>query len=227
MLAEIWSEIPIGAQIALKEQWAGLAARGLPCGSSIVDDQGAVVAFGRNCVYDSGDSAHSERNYALIENRLAHAELNAIAQLPANIEHSTLTLWATQHPCKMCAAAIEFSEIGKVKFLAFDLSDSSPLETLLSNRGTVTYHLAHFPIFSTVSTLLFLYTPALLFGKSANNIKMNIDRHPLLIAFVLQLAEKDALGTAARSGKSLPEALDHYFAEIRAVSEIFRSEPKS
>lgn len=227
MLTEIWSEIPIGAQIALEEQWAGLAARGLPCGSSIVDDGGAVVAFGRNCVYDSGDSANSERHYALIENRLAHAELNAIAQLPANIEHSTLTLWATQHPCKMCAAAIEFSEIGKVKFLAFDLSDSSPLETLLSNRGTVTYQLVHLPIFSAVSTLLFLYTPALLFGKSANNIKLNIDRHPLLIALVLQLAEKDALGIAARSGKSLPETLDDYFAEIQAVSEIFRSEPKS
>ena len=227
MLVEIWSDIPIGAQIALKEQWAGLAARGLPCGSSIVDEQGIVVAFGRNCVYDSGVSTESETQYALRENRLAHAELNAIAQLPANIEHSTLTLWATQHPCKMCAAAIEFSDIGKVNFLTFDLSNSSPLEVLLSNRGTVAYELLHLPIFSTVSSLLFLYTPALLFGKKANNIKMNMDRHPSLVSLVLRLAEEDVLGKAARSGKSLPETLDNYLDEIQAVSEFFQSESQS
>lgn len=227
MLVEIWSDIPLGAQIALKEQWAGLAARGLPCGSSIVDEQGAVVAFGRNCVYDSGISTESESRYLLRENRLAHAELNALAQLPANIENSTLTLWATQHPCKMCAAAIEFFEIGKVNFLAFDLSISSPLEVLLSNRGAVAYELVPLPIFSTISSLLFLYTPAVLFGDNANNIKMNMDWHPSLVSLVLGLAKEDILGKAARSGKFLLETLDNYFDEIKTVSEFFQSESQS
>lgn len=52
-LTQFWIALPIGARVALEEQWAGLAAGGLPCGSSVIDANGSVVASGRNYAYDS------------------------------------------------------------------------------------------------------------------------------------------------------------------------------
>jgi len=68
--------------------------------------------------------------------RLAHAELNALALFPTEADHSVLTLWTTQHPCSMCAAAILFTGIGGVRFIADDLSNDTPTE-IRASRGQV------------------------------------------------------------------------------------------
>ncbi|MBA2680484.1 MAG: hypothetical protein H0U76_19075 [Ktedonobacteraceae bacterium] len=56
-----------------------------------------------------------------------------MALIPAESDHALLTLWSTQHPCLMCAAAVQFIGIGKVCFVADDPSDDShPLSPLHS-----------------------------------------------------------------------------------------------
>ncbi len=122
-LVESWDALSPGARVAFERQWAGLAAGGLPCGSAIMDAD-LVVASGRNHAYDPAGELESRLRYPLQHNRLAHAELNALACLPTETDHATLTLWTTQHPCSMCAAAIAFVGIGEVWFIADDPSYS-------------------------------------------------------------------------------------------------------
>ena len=88
-----WARLPEGARQALEQQWRGVAAGGLPCGAAVVDRDGAVVASGRNRAYEAptGDDP-------LEHTRLAHAELNALARVPSDVDHQTLVVWSTQHP---------------------------------------------------------------------------------------------------------------------------------
>jgi tRNA(Arg) A34 adenosine deaminase TadA len=67
--------------MAFAQQWMGLAAGGLPCGSSILDEQGQIVAGGRNHVYDLPEVANTSTS-PLQYTRVAHAEINALALVP-------------------------------------------------------------------------------------------------------------------------------------------------
>jgi tRNA(Arg) A34 adenosine deaminase TadA len=125
-LARAWDDLPAGARAAIEEQWACVASGGLPCGASIVGADGAVVASGRNRAYDPAGPTESLRRYPLQHNRLAHAELNALAQVATEADHAALTLWSTQHPCLICASAARFAGVGKVCFIADDPSDHTP-----------------------------------------------------------------------------------------------------
>ena len=124
-LEQFWASLPAGARAAFEEQWAGVAAGGLPCGSCVIDATGNLVARGRNHVYDAAGAIETRARYALQQTRLAHAEMNALAGVPTAVDHAGLTLWTTQHPCSMCAAALQFIGVGRVCYVADDPSDFS------------------------------------------------------------------------------------------------------
>lgn len=218
-LARLWDSLPVGARVAFEEQWAGLAAGGLPCGSSVVDADGRVVASGRNYAYDPAGTVETRARYALQHNRLAHAELNALACIPTEIDHATLTIWTTQHPCSMCAAAMAFIGVGRVRFVADDPSDAAPPELIAATRSGIPYQSLGDPLWWTVSNLLFLHNSALQTGEEARNLRMNRDRYPALIALTLDLARDDALGEAGRRGITLPIALDAHYSALQRVAE--------
>jgi tRNA(Arg) A34 adenosine deaminase TadA len=104
-----------GAWAALEGAFTALIAGGLPCGAALVDPTGTVIARGRNHAYDArtGDDI-------IEETPLAHAELNVLARVPTSRDLTHDTLWSTQQPCAMCAAAIAFCGVGHVRFLAAD-----------------------------------------------------------------------------------------------------------
>ncbi|GLV55636.1 hypothetical protein KDH_24800 [Dictyobacter sp. S3.2.2.5] len=207
--------------MAFGQQWMGLAAGGLPCGSSILDDQGQVVALGRNHVYDLPDKANTSATSPLQYTRVAHAEINALALVPSDREPQKLILWTTQHPCIMCAAALRFIGIGKVYYIADDPSDRSPFSNIIASRGNITYKALGDKLWWMVSNLLFLYNSAVERGKDANNLRKNRDRYPELVQLVLQIAKDDPLGQAARAGIELPQALLPYYPTIlQAASEF-------
>jgi len=120
-LISAWKSLLPGAKSSFEQQWIGIAAGGLPCGSAIVDTTGKVIASGRNHSYDPAGELKSRIISPLQHTRLAHAELNALAHVPTDRDHHHLTLWSTQHPCSMCAAAISFVGIGAVCYVADDL----------------------------------------------------------------------------------------------------------
>lgn len=217
-LEQAWSALPAGARAALEQQWAGVAAGGLPCGSAVVDDTGHVLCAGRNHTYDAAGALETRARYPLQHTRLAHAELNALALVPTELEPSTLTLWATQHPCAMCAAAVHFLGIGRVVFLADDLSDDSSPTDIVASREQVPYEAFGDLLWWTVSSLLFLYTPAVLAGASARNLALNRGRYPELIALTLELAQHDTLASAARSRATLPASLEPYLPQLVRVA---------
>src|SRR5258708_19699142 len=123
---DVGTALPLGARGALEEQWAGLAAGGLRCASAILSADGRVLCAGHNRAYDPAGPIESRAQSPLQHTRLAHAELNALALVPTEFDHAALTLWTTQHPCFMCAAASEFIGIGKVCYIADHPSDESP-----------------------------------------------------------------------------------------------------
>jgi tRNA(Arg) A34 adenosine deaminase TadA len=211
---DAWNQLTLGARMAFAQQWKGLAAGGLPCGSSILNDQEQLVAVGRNHVYDLPEKTTTPPTSPLQYTRVAHAEINALAVVPSNIEPQLLTLWTTQHPCLMCAAALRFIGIGKVWYIADDPSDVSPSRDIIASRGNIPYEALGERLWWTVSNLLFLYTPAVKQGEDATNLLKNRDRYPALVQLALQLAKDDALGKAARAGKELPQALLPYSTAI-------------
>jgi tRNA(Arg) A34 adenosine deaminase TadA len=211
---DAWNQLAFGAKLAFAQQWMGLAAGGLPCGSSIFDEQEQIVAVGRNHVYDLPQNTPTPTPSPLQYTRVAHAEINALALVPSNRRPELLTLWTTQHPCTMCAAALQFIGIGKVWYIADDPSDDSPLSDILTSRGKIPYEALGERLWWIVSNVLFLYNSAVKQGEGAHNLQMNRDRYPALVQLVLQIAKDDALGQSARAGVALPQALLPYAPAI-------------
>ena len=213
-LLDAWNQLALGARMAFAQQWMGLAAGGLPCGSSILNEQEQIVALGRNHVYDLPEKATTTTPSPLQYTRVAHAEINALALVPSNSEPQLLTLWTTQHPCIMCAAALRFIGIGKVWYIADDPSDVSPARDILASRGHIPYEALGERLWWTVSNLLFLYNSAVRQGEAATNLRKNRGRYPALVQLVLQIAKDDALGQSARAGMALPQALLPYYPAL-------------
>jgi tRNA(Arg) A34 adenosine deaminase TadA len=49
--------------------------------------------------------------------------MNALAAVDTAAELGGMTLWSSYQPCSVCAAACEFTGVGRVRFIAPDPSD--------------------------------------------------------------------------------------------------------
>jgi tRNA(Arg) A34 adenosine deaminase TadA len=110
-----WSDLEAPFQEAFELAWKSLIGGTIGVGSVVTDAEGVIIARGRNRVYDppGGDGL-------LQGNRLAHAEMNALAEVSTDYSLADCTLWSTQQPCVLCSAAAVMSFVGNVRFLAFD-----------------------------------------------------------------------------------------------------------
>ena len=203
-IVESWEALPEGARVALEGAWAGLAAQGLPCGASIVDGRGGVVSRGRNHAYDAAAGIHP-----LERTRLAHAELNALASVDTDADWGDLTVFTTAHPCAMCAAAIAFTGIGRVVYVADDPSDDSAPGQIASTRGAVAYHRLGSVEWAIIATVMFLYVGVELRGEGDANLGAATALNPALGALVVAQVESGALGRAARAGIPITDAFAH------------------
>ncbi|GAA1957570.1 nucleoside deaminase [Kitasatospora viridis] len=112
---EAWAGAPAAVRRCLELAHQSLAGGGLAVGAVLVDGAGQVRAEGRNRAYDGPGGPDP-----LQGTPLAHAELNALAQVRTGCDLGRLTLWSTQQPCAMCRAAAEFTGVGAVRHLAPD-----------------------------------------------------------------------------------------------------------
>jgi|GEM_PF-1261496 len=106
-LEPVWVRLAERAWQAHQEGNLGIAAL-------VVDADGAIIAEGQNrVVAESVPTGH------LFDTYLAHAEVDALAQLRAGdwLDH---TLYTTLEPCLLCAGAAVLTKIGAVRFGAAD-----------------------------------------------------------------------------------------------------------
>ena len=100
---------------ALHLAWDGLAARTTPVGAVVVDETGEVIAAGRGRRYELTGPAGQ-----LAGSSIAHAEVNALAQLSATRQWQQSFLLTTLEPCGMCHGAAIQSRVAGVFFAGRD-----------------------------------------------------------------------------------------------------------
>ena len=101
---------------ALELAWEAYRAGTIPVDAVITDADGTVLAAGRNRINDTAAPAGQ-----IFGSRVAHAEINALVQLPVTRTYRACTLGTTLEPCAQCVAAAWISSIGNVAYAAPDV----------------------------------------------------------------------------------------------------------
>ncbi len=112
---EKWDELAEPWRVVFDQAWDGWQAGSLGIGASLVDPATEeIVSVGRNRTAEE----RSEIG-VLAGNFMAHAEMNAIAELP-RFKADGLHLYTTLEPCLMCAATATFMHVDTVFFASAD-----------------------------------------------------------------------------------------------------------
>ncbi len=184
-----WDRLEEGARAALEQAFAGWQARGLPCGASIVDGH-TVIARGRNHAYDAITGSDP-----LEGTPLAHAEMNALARVSTESDLTSATLWSTQQPCAMCAAAIEFCEVGATRYLAADPAFVASDDPRAGAVADPTIEYPELSIWAVLANAMFLQ-PAF-FAGATGNLERSRGPEPEMAAAAELLARADPTDLAA------------------------------
>jgi tRNA(adenine34) deaminase len=101
----------------LELAWAGYQQDCVPIGAAITDPAGVIVAEARNRLRDE-----TTQPGQLSNSRVAHAEVNALAQLPAADSggNAGYRLTSSVEPCCLCMGAVIVSGIGALSYLWAD-----------------------------------------------------------------------------------------------------------
>jgi tRNA(Arg) A34 adenosine deaminase TadA len=108
-----WRDLEEPWRAALELAWEAYLAGTIPVGSVIADPDGAIVARGRNRIFDPP-------GLRLAGSRLAHAEVDALAQLPTTTRYRDHVLYSTLEPCLLCVAATLHATVGGIEYAAAD-----------------------------------------------------------------------------------------------------------
>ena len=100
---------------ALGLAWEAMLAGTTPVGSVVVNADRQIVTRGRGRRYVR-EEAPGQLSYS----HLAHAELNALAQLPPTSRYEDLTVLTTLEPCILCMGAVIMATVGRVEYAGAD-----------------------------------------------------------------------------------------------------------
>ena len=93
--------------------WEAFRAGTIPVGAAIAGADGAIVARGRNRIFDPP-------GHGLAGSRLAHAEVDALVQLPSSARYRDHVLYSTLEPCLLCVSAALLTTVGRIEYAAAD-----------------------------------------------------------------------------------------------------------
>lgn len=110
---DAWRELDEPWQVSLELAWEAYLAGTIPVGSVVAAADGTVVARGRNRIFDPP-------GVGLAGSRLAHAEVDALAQLPVTDRYRDHVLYSTLEPCLLCAAATLLATVGRIEYATAD-----------------------------------------------------------------------------------------------------------
>ena len=112
----VWAGVDEPWREAFQLAWEAHAAGTVPVGAVVVDADGTILARGRNRIFEP-DAPPSQ----LAHSRLAHAEVNALAQLGVERTYGDCVLYTTLEPCPLCVGAASISRLPLVCFAAPDV----------------------------------------------------------------------------------------------------------
>ena len=115
-LPEVWAGLARPWRESFQLAWDAFGADTVPVGAVVVDEGGTVVARGRNRIFED-DAPRGQ----LGGTRIAHAEVNALAQLPAGRRYDEHTLFTTVEPCVLCVGAASLATIRRIEYAAPDI----------------------------------------------------------------------------------------------------------
>lgn len=129
VLPEAWTALPTPWRDAFDQAWESFLAGSPAVGAVVVGPDGTVLGRGRSRRAEP-DAPVGQ----LAGSRLAHAELNALADLPIDVEPGT-TVYSTLQPCFLCSAAAAMSRVTTVWYAGLDpvwhfvhgIGDSDPM----------------------------------------------------------------------------------------------------
>src|SRR5215469_888792 len=101
---------------ALELAWQSFLAGTTPVGAVVADPAGRVVAEGRGRRYEQDDGTRGHLAYC----HIAHAEINALAQLPPLRHYEDHILLTTLEPCCMCLGAAVQATFTRLHFAGRD-----------------------------------------------------------------------------------------------------------
>jgi tRNA(Arg) A34 adenosine deaminase TadA len=107
--------LPAPWQLPFELAWEALRAGSRPIGAVLLDGAGRPVATGRNRSQESTAPPGQ-----LAGTAIAHAEVNALAQLPAGGRYENHRLYTTLEPCLLCSGALIHSHVRHVLYAASD-----------------------------------------------------------------------------------------------------------
>ena len=110
---DAWQELDEPWRASLELAWDAYRAGTIPVGSVVVAADREIVARGRNRIFDPPGRG-------LAGSRLAHAEVDALAQLPAAERYRDHVLYSTLEPCLLCTAATLLTTVGRIEYAASD-----------------------------------------------------------------------------------------------------------
>ena len=180
------ADLPI--RRCLELAYEALQAGGLACGSVLLDASGGVVAEGRNHAYDPPTGSQP-----LEGTPLAHAELNALARVATDRDLAGDTLWSSQEPCSMCAAAAAFVGVGAIAYLAPDpwalaTNQSRAQEDALAGAaGTPSVSGPVGEPWRTIANALFVLSIAATRGPDHSTVARSRDLDPAAVEAALAL----------------------------------------
>ncbi|GAC1650538.1 MAG: hypothetical protein NVS4B8_24850 [Herpetosiphon sp.] len=125
----LWKELALPWQCAIEEAWTAYCAGSLPIGAVVANDAGQIIARGRNRIFEKSGPPRT-----VYGSRVAHAEINALAQCNYDLPTpESCVLYTTLEPCPMCTGAIRMCLVGEVRYGCRDggagnisLLDASP-----------------------------------------------------------------------------------------------------
>jgi tRNA(Arg) A34 adenosine deaminase TadA len=107
--------VPALWRLPFELAWEAFRAGSRPIGAAILDGDGQVVATGRNRSQESTAPPGQ-----LVGTAIAHAEINALAQLPAGRRYENHRLYTTLEPCLLCSSALIHAHVRHVVYAASD-----------------------------------------------------------------------------------------------------------
>ncbi len=127
---DIWSNLSEPWRCCLEDAWQAYSHGSLPIAALVVDQDGRIVARGRNRIHEAvGETGHLHGHV------LAHAELNALMNLDhRRLDRHRSVLYSALEPCPMCLGAFYMSGLRQLRYAARD-----PYAGSVDMLGSTTY----------------------------------------------------------------------------------------